>query len=119
MTKMTRKDKFEKVIEILNTTEIDNEIKSTLIEFCETEIEKINNKRNTPTKTQKANAIVKDNIVEYLINCEEPQTASEIWKNGFAEYSVQKIIQLLTGLVKDEKITRTKEGKNPAVFFVE
>lgn len=114
----TKKDKFVKIIEILNTTEIDNETKVTLTDFCRDEIEKINNKKKTPTKTQKENLVIKDNIIEYLINCEEPQTATEIWKEGFAEYSIQKIIQLLTGLVKDGKITRTKEGKNPAVFSV-
>ena len=114
----TKKDKLTKIVEILNATETDNATKTTLIDFCNAEIEKLNNKKNTPSKTQKENIIIKDNIIEYLINCEEPQTATEIWKEGFSEYSIQKIIQLLTGLVKDGKITRTKEDKNPAVFSV-
>lgn len=107
------------LIKILNNETVTTaETKNILIDFCNAEIERINNKKNTPTKTQKENVIIKDNIVEYLINCDEPQTATEIWKTSFSEYSIQKIIQLLTGLVKDGKVTRTKEGKNPAVFSV-
>ena len=108
--KLTKKEKFGMLLNIKEVAE--NEM---LVEFINKELELLNKKngKNGQTKGQKENEGYKDTIVEILTRVGKGLTISEIQAEDetLAQFSNQKISALLTQLVNDKIVTRTKDKK--------
>lgn len=107
--KVTKKDMFEallKVEGIVGNKEFED--------FIKHEIELLDNKKKAdrkPTKTQIENEALKDKILDYLAEVDEPVTIKDMQNGieGFKELSNQKINRLLIALRAKEvgKVKRT------------
>ena len=92
MEKMTKKEMFERVIEIVKGAGVEDE--AILVEKLNHEIELVSKKRTGLTKTQKANAELLVKLEEVIKGLEAPATATEI-------YEAAKGIEGILGLVKE------------------
>lgn len=110
MTKMTRKDTFEAIRTYLENTIEDADTLEYFVDFLNHEIEKTQ-RTHAPSKVQKENAIIKEEIMNYFAETGREETATQVWTNGFSGYSMQKIVQLLSQLVREDKLIRTKAGR--------
>lgn len=114
--KKTKKELFGEVREI-----VEREGRTDLIEFVDHELELLNKKANRTgtTKTQKENEGIKEKIIEALVRIATPVTITELQEQDeeMSQYSNQKISALLTQLIKDEKVVRTKDKKK-SVFTI-
>ena len=64
------------------------------------------------TAEQKKNEGIKEQLIEVLARCEEPQQIKDLMKmEEFSEYSNQKLSALLKQLVTAEKVERVEEKK--------
>ena len=64
------------------------------------------------TAEQKKNEIIKDQLIEVLARCEEPQQIKDLMRmEEFSEYSNQKLSALLKQLVTAEKVERVEDKK--------
>ena len=64
------------------------------------------------TAEQKKNEIIKEQLIEVLARCEEPQQIKDLMRmEEFSEYSNQKLSALLKQLVSAEKVERVEEKK--------
>lgn len=64
------------------------------------------------TAEQKKNEIIKEQLIEVLARCEEPQQIKDLMRmEEFSEYSNQKLSALLKQLVTAEKVERIEEKK--------
>lgn len=64
------------------------------------------------TAEQKKNEIIKEQLIEVLARCEEPQQIKDLMRmEEFSEYSNQKLSALLKQLVTAEKVERVEEKK--------
>ena len=64
------------------------------------------------TAEQKKNEIIKEQLIEVLARCEEPQQIKDLMRmKEFSEYSNQKLSALLKQLVTAEKVERVEEKK--------
>ena len=64
------------------------------------------------TAEQKKNEIIKEQLIEVLARCEEPQQIKDLMKmEEFSQYSNQKLSALLKQLVTAEKVERVEEKK--------
>lgn len=110
--KLTQKDYFNMIIELAKENGRDD-----LVAFAEGRIEKLAKKSTStkPTKNQVANESIKETLVSILTELDNPSTVSEIMTDPRIEVgtSNQKITSLLTQLVKEQRVTNTKEkGKS-------
>ena len=64
-----------------------------------------------PTKTQVENEGIKAEILEALVEADEPMTCGEITKALEGDYTSQKISALLRQLVAGGKVTKSTEKK--------
>lgn len=115
--KMTMKEKYARVIAIMNTVEAED--KDMLIEFLEDRLAKLNKSGSSSKKTKKQteNDALKETIVENLKKMGGKGRIADLLKcEELSDYSSQKISALMTQLKKTEKVTReqTKDG----VFFL-
>ena len=110
MTKMTRKETFEAIRTYLETTMEDADTLNLYVEFLNHEIEKTQ-KAHAPSKVQKENAVIKEEIMNYFAETGREETATQVWQNGFGDYSMQKITSLISQLVKETRLVRTKVGR--------
>ena len=113
--KMTKRERFEKMIEKYDFTEEDRV-------FIEHEIELLEKKKSgerKPTATQIANEGLKGVILEVLASAESPMTISEIIKahEELQGLSTQKVSPLISSLVKEFKVVRIEE-KRKAYFKI-
>ena len=113
--KMTKKERFEKMLEKYPFTEEERE-------FIEHEIFLLTKKsggERKPTKTQIENLGLKEVILEVLAEAEQPMTITEIIKSHemLAELSTQKVAPLVSALVKEFKVVRIEE-KRKAYFKI-
>ena len=70
------------------------------------------------TAEQKKNEVIKEQLIEVLAKCEEPQQIKDLMRmEEFSEYSNQKLSALLKQLVSAEKVERV-EDKNVAKFKI-
>ena len=109
MMKMTKKEMFAMVIEVVNGAEIEN--KNEMLEFLNHEIELLEkkNSRTGQTKVQKENEVLKVQLVEALAEMPEPMTISEFQEKSnheVATLSNQKLSALLRALEKEGKIVK-------------
>ena len=114
MTKVTKRDNFNAIIEVLKAQGED-----ALVEVMEHEIELLNKKSNKPSKAdvqRKAdNEALANRVLEVL---DKPMTASEIAKvlsTDEVQYSNQKISAILRQL--GDKVAKTVE-KGKSYFSV-
>lgn len=64
------------------------------------------------TAEQKKNEIIKEQLIEVLARCEEPQQIKDLMRmEEFSEYSNQKLSALLKQLVTAEKVERIEDKK--------
>lgn len=111
--KITKKERFEKMLETYAFTAEERK-------FIEHEIELLEKKASgerKPTPTQIANEGLKGVILEVLATAESPMTISEIIKSHeeLAGLSTQKVSPLISALVKEFKVVRIEE-KRKAYF---
>lgn len=113
--KLTKKEKFNMVLEMV----ADNEM---LKEFIEHELELLEKKSGSKgqTKTQKENETLKNELVNAFAEFDTPITISEFCTksdNIVASLSNQKISALLRQLVAEGRMVRIEEKKK-AYFSV-
>jgi hypothetical protein len=110
-SKMTKKDYFKVLKEIVKG----NEKEVELVAFIDHEIELLVKKsaKSGMTATQKANAEIMEKIVNALAVMDKPVTVTELQK-GFAELdalSNQKMSALLKKLVDEGRVVKTIDKK--------
>lgn len=110
-SKMTKKDYFKVLKEIVKG----NEREVELVAFIDHEIELLVKKsaKSGLTATQKANAEIMEKIVNALAVMDKPVTVTELQK-GFAELdalSNQKMSALLKKLVDEGRVVKTIDKK--------
>lgn len=111
MAKMTRKETFEAIRTYLeNTMDAESIELEQYVDFLNHEIEKTQ-KTHAPSKAQKENVVIKEEIMNYFAETGREETATQVWQNAFSSYSMQKIVQLISQLVREERLVRTKVGK--------
>lgn len=116
--KKTKKELFGEVREI-----VEREGREDLVKFVDHELELLEKKANRTgtTKTQKENEGIKEKIIEALVRIATPVTITELQEQDeeVGQYSNQKISALLTQLIKDEKVVRTKDKKKSMFSIAE
>lgn len=114
--KMTKKEMFAMVINVVSETEAEN--KEEMLKFLNHEVELLEKKsgKSGETKTQKENKILMEQLVEALSEMEKPVTISEFQSKStheVATLSNQKLSSLLKKLVEEEnpRVVKTVEKK--------
>lgn len=109
----TQKEQFVEVIEVLKGAE-----RTDLVDFIQGRIDALAKKASAkkPTKEQKANEVIKSQIVD-LLSGGDALTIGEIQKSvpEFADLASQKITALVSQLVKADVLVRGVRDKK-AVF---
>lgn len=112
--KMTLKEKYARVIEVLSTVDVED--RDMLIEFLEDRVTKLSRNRSGDrrmTKTQVENEKIKTVIVERLKELGAPSRISAIVADDRLKgFSGQKISALLTQLKNNGTVVRVKEKQD-------
>ena len=95
-TKLTQKDYYNMIIEVLKEAERDD-----LIDFCKDRIDKLARKSSSkkPTKTQIENEGIKETILEVLADLDNAVTTSALATEPRISVSTQKLAPILKALV--------------------
>ena len=115
--KMTKRDYFSKLIEIVEGANVDNS--AEIVNFLNNEIKLLNKKSNVKTKTQKENEVLMEVVFNALAEVGKPVTVSELMEAN-EEVGVmknQKVSALLKKLKEDERVVRV-EDKKKAYFSI-
>lgn len=120
MTKMTKKEMFAMVINAVEGMELEN--KTEMLSFLEHEVELLNRKssKSAPTKTQKENEILMEQLVEAFAEMTEPVTISEFMEKSTHPVSTltnQKLSALLKKLCECENPRIKKEVIKKKSYF--
>ena len=115
--KMTKRDYFSKLIEIVESANVDNS--EEIIDFLNHEIELSKKKSSVKTKTQKENEVLMEVVFNALAEVGKPMTVSELMSANeeIGAMSNQKVSALLKKLKEDERVVRV-EDKKKAYFSV-
>ncbi len=113
---MTKRELFERAIEIVNASGVEDSAK--LVEKFEHEIEMLNRKSAStrkPTARQQENVELKAEIVAKLTEADVPMTIKELTESVEAlnGMSNQRVSHLLKALREDGTVVRTYEKKVP------
>ena len=117
MTKMTKRERFEQLANVIAGANISEEKKAEMLAFISHEQELLAKKssKSGQTKVQKANEVLKAERLEALVNLGKPVTGSEFMSltkfNSENEFTNQKVSSMLNQLVKAEKIVKTVDKK--------
>lgn len=116
MKKVTKKENFKAIIEVLKANS-----RNDLVEVMEHEVELLEKKANSNkmTKTQEANEVIKDLILQALEG-KEPMSITELLNSNkelseAVNGSNQKLSALMTQLKNTNQVIRTQDKKK-AVF---
>ena len=106
---MTKREMFNHIA-TLNASDAE------VVEFCNKEIERLDNRKSAPkglTKTQKENEVIMEKMLESLAAIATPCTVTELLKHGIEGFDLsnQKASALLRNLIKDGKVVKAMEGK--------
>lgn len=129
-TKVTKKDRFAEVRAIVEASSVEN--KADLLAFIDREVELLAKKSGSgkETKSQKANNIIMDTILEVLAEKTAPVTIGELMEDArLSSYTEetkdnetvnkpmtnQKLTSMVTKLLNAKKVVRT-ENKKKAYF---
>jgi ribosomal protein S25 len=111
--KMTKKENFNELMNIVTTLDIDENKKDNLLSFIEHEIELLNKKNGhkseKPTKKQVENAELAEKIYNEMEESVyyQPKVLAETY-----EISTQKIVPIITKLIKEGLLTKVSlKGK--------
>ena len=115
--KMTKRDYFSKLIEIVECANVDNS--EEIIDFLNHEIELSKKKSSVKTKTQKENEVLMEVVFNTLVEVGKPMTVSELMSANeeVGAMSNQKVSALLKKLKEDERVIRV-EDKKKAYFSI-
>ena len=115
--KMTKRDYFSKLIEIVEDANVDNS--EEIIDFLNHEIELSKKKSSVKTKTQKENEVLMEVVFNALVEVGKPMTVSELMSANeeVGAMSNQKVSALLKKLKEDERVVRV-EDKKKAYFSI-
>ena len=118
MTKMTKRERFEQLANVIAGANISEEAKAEMLAFIAHEQELLVKKssKSGQTKVQKANEVLKAEMREVLENIGKPVTVSEFMTltrfNLENEFSNQKVSAMLNQVVRDNKeVIKTVEKK--------
>ena len=112
--KMTKKEMFAMVIEVVNGADVKN--KEEMLGFLNHEVELLEKKNSKSglTKTQKENEVLVGQLELALAEFEKPVTITEFMKGSsheVATLSNQKLTHLMGKLVQSGKAVKTVEKK--------
>ena len=115
--KMTKRDYFSKLIEIVEDANVDNS--EEIIDFLNNEIKLLNKKSNVKTKTQKENEVLMEVVFNALAEVGKPVTVSELMEANeeVGAMKNQKVTALLKKLKENERVVRV-EDKRKAYFSI-
>lgn len=117
--KMTIKEMFERVIEIVKGAGVEDE--DILVEKLEKEIEKVSKKRTSLTKNQKRNEELVEDVFVLMKQEDREMTLAEIF-NEMSDVedvtSVNKVSALVKKLKDAGRVTRIDNGKDNVTFKV-
>lgn len=117
---MTKKDYFNLVAEIVANADVENQ--EDIQAFIAHEIKLLEKKssKSKPSKTQKENEGIMQEIVSVLATLDTPVTVTELMKadERMAVYSNQKLSALLKKLVDNGTVKKTVEKKKSYFFLV-
>lgn len=117
--KVTKKERFEMIKEIVLNANVED--KNEMIEFINREIELLNKKRTSGSKTakQKENDELAEKLYEVLAEIGRPVTISELQKENdeFGALSNQKVSALMKMLKSAGRVVRV-DDKKKAYFSI-
>lgn len=117
--KMTKKDYFNLIAEIIANADVENQ--DDIQAFISHEIKLLEKKssKSKQTKTQKENENIMQEIVSVLATLDTPVTVTELMKadETMAVYSNQKLSALLKKLVDNGTVEKTVEKKKSYFFL--
>ena len=115
--KMTKRDYFSKLIEIVEDANVDNS--EEIIDFLNHEIELAKKKSSVKTKTQKENEVLMEVVFNALAEVGKPVTVSELMEANeeVGAMKNQKVTALLKKLKENERVVRV-EDKRKAYFSI-
>lgn len=116
MKKLTKMNKFEMVMEILASVEVEN--KEMLVEFVQHEMTLLAKKNSTPSGDRKPSKTQLENMelvekIEFVLEDGVARTISDIQSENdeLKDLTNQKMSALLKKLVDSEKVTKFVEKK--------
>lgn len=110
MEKMTKKDYFNVLGEIVKGANVENE--AEILDFINHQIELLSKKSSVKTKTQKENEVLVERVYEALVTVGKTVTVSELQNvEGMGEFSNQKLSALLKKLVDTNRVVKTIDKK--------
>lgn len=111
MEKMTKKEYFGAIAEIVKGADTDN--RDEILAFIDRQVELLSKKSNTKTKTQKENEVLVEGVYDALVAIEKPVTVTELQEanEDMAAYSNQKLSALLRMLVNAGRVVKTVDKK--------
>ena len=116
MTKLTKRDLFKMLAEVVNNSQVENA--EELQNFINHELELLDKKSASRssgnTAKQKENAHIKEMIIDALMEINRPVTISELQNENerMGEFSNQKLSALLKQLVEvDKKVVKIADKK--------
>lgn len=120
MKKMTKKEMFAMVMEVVENAFVDN--KAEMVEFINHEIELLNRKssKSGQTKTQKENEVLMEQLLVAFGEMTEPVTISEFQSKStheVATLSNQKLSALLKKLVDGDNPRMVKTVEKKKSYF--
>ena len=117
--KMTKRDYFSKLIEIVEGANVDNS--AEIVNFLNNEIKLLNKKSNVKTKTQKENEVLMEVVFNVLAEVGKPMTVSELMSANeeVGAMSNQKVSALLKKLKEDERVVRVQDKKKACFSIAE
>ena len=111
--KMTKKEMFAMVMEVVEVAEVEN--KASMMDFLAHEIELLERKSSSPKKsaTQVENEKIMIVLLESLAEVGEPTTLTGLWEKvpRTKEYSNQKMSALMKKLIDEGKVVKTIDKK--------
>ena len=117
--KITKKERFEMIKEIVLNAGLENE--AEMVEFLDNEINLLNKKRasGAKTATQKENEVLVEKLYTVLAEIGRPVTVSELQKENedFGAMSNQKVSALMKKL-KDAGRVNKVDDKKKAYFSI-
>ena len=117
--KMTKKDYFNALIDVVEGYDVDN--KDMYIEFLNHEIELLSKKSTAKTKTQKENEVLIEDVYKVLAEIGRPVTITEVIQNAgdsvVATMTNQKVSALMKILKNAGRVVRV-DDKKKAYFSI-
>lgn len=113
--RITKREYFEQLAEVVAKAEISEETKEQLKAFIGREVELLAKKSGTgkETKTQKENKALAEVVIAELSKMEKPVAVAELINASevLGIYSTQKLTPIMRALEKEGRIVKTVEKK--------